>query len=725
MSDPSPMVWRNTRVKTPTLIQMEALECGAAALGIVLGYYGLFRPLETLRQDCGVGRDGSKALNIVKAARAYGMEAKGFRKEPEGLHTLKLPLILFWNFNHFVVLEGIRGKKVFINDPAGGPKTITLDELDQAFTGVALSITPGPEFTPGGKKPGMFRALGNRFPGIREGMAFGVFVGLALVIPGLVIPTFTRVFVDEILVANKLSWFKPLLLGMGVTLVLQWLLTWLQEHVLLRQQVQLAVQSSAGFFRHVLRLPFAFFAQRYSGEIAGRTVLNDRVAQLLSGELAQAALGTLTLVFFAALMLGYHPGMAALVVAMGGVNFFFLTWVSRKRSDLSQRVAQEHGKLMGTAMNGVALVETLKATGSESDFFSRWSGFQAKLANAQQEMLRWGHLVGAVPPLLTGLNTALILGVGALAVMEGEMTMGMLVAFQGLMNSFMQPLERLVGLGTRFQDALADMNRLDDVLAYPEDPIYQAQDRDTAVLGHRVQLTGKISLVGVHFGFNRLDPPLIRDLDMTLIPGSRVALVGASGSGKSTVAKLICGLHRPGAGEIRFDDRPMDEIPGLVMRNSLAHVDQDIFLLQGSVRENLTMWNRAVPERDMIRAAKDACIHEEITARAQGYDGPVAEGGTNFSGGQRQRLEIARALVTQPTILILDEATSALDPETEKQIDRNLRRRGCTCLIVAHRLSTIRDCDEIIVMDRGQVVQRGIHDELIREPGPYLRLIES
>ena len=615
-NDTDPILWHSKRVKTPTLIQMEALECGAAALGILLGYYKMFIPLEKLRRDCGVSRDGSKAINMVKAARRYGMNAKGYRKEPQGLKTLVLPLIIFWNFNHFVVLEGIKGNKVFLNDPAVGPRTVTLEELDDAFTGVVLSITPGAEFKKSGKKPGIFRAMKHRISGVKTGLSFAILAGLALVIPGLVIPTFSRIFVDDILVAQRTEWFKPMLLGMGATLILQGFLTWLQERALLRQQVKLAINTSAQFFLHILKLPHTFFAQRYAGEIGSRVAINDRVAQLLSGELASTALSLVTIVFFAVLMAGYNLLLTSIGIAMAGVNFLFLTYVSRKRADLSQQVIQERGKLMGMAMNGISLIETIKATGSETDFFSRWAGYQAKLTNAQQRLLKWSNLLSAVPALLASLNTAAILGVGALEVMEGRMTMGMLVAFQSLMNAFMNPVGRMVNLGSRFQEAMGDMNRLDDVLSYEQDPMYRQEVQKPSALAKKVQLAGELTLEKITFGYNTLDQPLIKEFSLVLTPGSRVALVGASGSGKSTIAKLVCGLFQPWEGKILFDSLDKKKITRQIMLNSLSYVDQDIFLIQGSVRENLTMWNTAVPDHEMIRAARDACIHQEKIGRA-------------------------------------------------------------------------------------------------------------
>ncbi len=716
-------LWRRKRVKTPTILQMEAVECGAAALAIVLGYYGRFIPLERLREECGVSRDGSKASNMVKAAIKHGMTAKGYRRELEQLHELRLPLILFWNFNHFVVLEGIRGKKVYLNDPGSGPRTVSYEELDQSFTGVVLVMEPGPDFKKCGSKPGVLRALRPRLGAIRFGILYAILAGLALVLPGMVIPAFSKIFVDDVLVGARYHWLKPLLLAMGAALFLQILFYSLKQASLFRQQIKLSITSSTSFFLHILKLPYVFFTQRYGGEVGARVLLNDRVAQLLTGDLAAAVLSLMTATFFLILMALYEIGLTGVVVAAAALNFVVLRYVSRRRVDLNQRVMQEQGKLFGTALGGLTLIETIKATASESDFFSRWSGCQAKAGKALQDLNWWTTVLNPIPTFLSALTGALILGLGALRVMDGLMTMGMLLAFQSLMGAFMTPVGAMVRLGAGFQEAVGGMNRIDDVLRYDQDKIYRADARraDQEIF----RLTGYLEIRNLTFGYSRLNPPLIEGFSLSVPPGARVALVGASGSGKSTVAKLVSGLYDPWDGEILFDGKHRDEIPREVLSNSVAYVDQDIFVFEGSIRDNLTLWNPAVPEADVVRAGKDACIHEDISARTGSYDCRVVEAGRNFSGGQRQRIEIARALVSNPSILVLDEATSALDPEVEKQIDENLRRRGCTCLIVAHRLSTIRDCDEILVLEKGKIVQRGTHEELIRVEGQYKWLIES
>lgn len=723
-----PTMKRKTkRFKTPTVLQMDSTECGAAALAIVFGFYGLHVPLEQVRIDCGVSRDGSKAGNIVKAARKYGFEAKGFKKEPEDLFDLPLPVILFWNFNHFLVLEGIKDGRYYLNDPAAGPRTVDAEEFDSAFTGVVLTFTPGPDFKKQGRKFGFVNSISNRLSGALPPLVYIILAGLFLVLPGLAIPAFLKIFVDEILIGNLTGWFKPLLLAMGLTALIRGLLTWLQQRCLLRLETRMALINSAIFVRHVFRLPAEFFSQRYGGEIGARIQLNDRTAELLSGELADNFLNLLMAVFFIIVMFYYDVLLTLISLAAALLNFAALKYVSRKRTDLNLRLRQETGKMTGTAMSGLQMIETIKANGYEADLFAKWAGYQAKVANARQDLALPTQLLTILPVLLLSLNTAAILGVGGFRVMEGRLSMGMLVAFQSLMLSFLHPVNRMISLGGKIQEAESDLKRLDDVMKYPADVHYAAQQDDYDENDDQApaRLDGELQIKNLTFGYSRLAPPVIEDFSLTLKPGVRTALVGASGSGKSTVARVVTGLYQPWSGEILFDGQPASETPRSVFTNSVGMVDQDIFLFEGTVLQNLAMWDETIPDNQIIRAARDACVHYDISSRAGGYSSRVEEGGRNFSGGQRQRLEIARALVANPSILILDEATSALDPVLESRIDDNLRRRGCTCLIVAHRLSTIRDCDEIIVLDQGRVVQRGVHDDLINVPGPYAELIRA
>ncbi|MCL6611570.1 MAG: NHLP family bacteriocin export ABC transporter peptidase/permease/ATPase subunit [Peptococcaceae bacterium] len=716
---------RVERVKVPTVLQMEAVECGAASLAMVLAYWGRYVALEELRIACGVSRDGSKASNILKAARKYGLEARGYRREPEDLKRMKLPAVIHWNFNHFLVLEGFSKGKVFLNDPGSGPRSVTEEEFDQSFTGIVLAFEPGPDFVKSGGKPGMLTALKKRLEGSRGALTYVILAGLLLVVPGLVIPVFSRVFVDDILLGGKGNWLIPLLLGMGFTAVLRGILTWIQQYYLVRLETKIALNTTARFLWHVLRLPVEFFAQRYAGDICSRVQSNDRVARLLSGQLATNALNCVMVVFYFVLMAWYNLWLALAGAAAAVANILYLRYAAGKRVDQNRKLLQDAGRMNGVAMSGLQIIETLKATGSESDFFAKWSGYQAKALNAEQELGVSTQFLSAVPSFLTTLTNTVVLVLGGFLIFSGEMTIGMLVAFQSLMTSFLDPVTGLVGLGSQLQEMEGDMNRIDDVLKYPADKQIR---EDTPAAGDGVsgeKLEGFVELRGLTFGYSPLEPPLIENFNLKLTPGSRVALVGGSGSGKSTVAKLVAGIYKPWSGEILFDGKARENIPRAVINHSLAMVDQDINLFQGTVRDNITLWDKTISEFDLIRAAKDAFIHDEITSRPGGYDHPLDEGGSNFSGGQRQRMEIARALAGNPSILVLDEATSALDPLTEKVIDERIRRRGCTCIIIAHRLSTIRDCDEIIVMDRGRIVERGTHEELRDLNGHYAKLIQA
>ncbi|MDD4561781.1 MAG: NHLP family bacteriocin export ABC transporter peptidase/permease/ATPase subunit [Syntrophomonadaceae bacterium] len=712
------------RVKVPTVLQMEALECGAASLAMVLAYWGKFVPLEILRMDCGVSRDGSKASNILKAARSYGLEARGFRKEPQELREMQFPVIIHWNFNHFLVLEGFRDDNIYLNDPTSGPRVVSEEEFDEAYTGIVLTFSPEPDFAKGGKKPNLLKSLQLRVKGSETALTYIVLVGLALVIPGLVIPMFAKVFVDDILLQGKTTWLLPLLLGMGLTAILRGVLTWIRQYYLLRLETKIALSTSGQFLWHILHLPIEFFLQRYSGDISSRINTNDTVAKLLSGQLATTVLNFMMIIFYFVLMLQYSIVLSLVGVAAAMINIFYLNYVSKKRVDINRKLRQDKGKLIGTAMSGLQTIETLKATGSESDFFAKWSGYQAKVLNAQQDNGTATNYLSNLPFLLSALTNSIVLILGGFIILKGNMTIGMLVAFQSLMTSFLTPVSSLVELGGSLQELVADMNRLDDVLKYPQDADIQELPAPDASDEYS-RLQGYVELRDLSFGYSRLEPPLIENFSLSLVPGARVALVGGSGSGKSTVAKLICGIYKPWSGEILFDEKPRLSIPRAIICNSLAMVDQDISMFPGTIRENITLWDDTVSEFDLIRAGKDACIHDDITVRPEGYDLLLAEAGGNFSGGQRQRIEIARALITNPSILIMDEATSALDPLTEKLVDENIRRRGCTCVIVAHRLSTIRDCDEIIVMDKGKIVQRGSHEELMNSGGHYADLMKA
>ncbi len=707
-------------IKSPTVLQMEAVECGAASLGIILGYHGRIVPLSELREECGVSRDGSNAANVVKAARRYGLKAKGLSTSLEDVRRLEPPFIVFWNFNHFLVVEGIEGDRVHLNDPACGRRTVTFREFDEAFTGVVLYMQPGPEFERKGRKPSAIRALSGRMRGSAGDLLFCVVAGLLLVAPGLAVPMMTQLFVDRVLIEGRVDWLRPVLVGLGALAALRIVLELLQLRYLRALRTKLAVKLSGSFLWHVLRLPVGFFAQRFAGEISSRLALNHDVADALSGRLATAIIDSMMLIFYVVVMAYYDPTLTAIGVLFALGNVVALRWIARRRVEASLRLRQELGKVSGVSIAGLQSIETLKGSAMESAFFARWSGYYTKATTAQQELGVANQTLGVLPVALASLTTMLILVVGGWRVIEGHLTIGMLIAFQGLMWSFQRPLSTIVQLGSQLQTLQGDLMRLDDVLQHPADPGTRAERE-----GGTARLSGRLELRDVTFGYSRVAPPLLEKFNLVLEPGKRVAIVGASGSGKSTVTKLVCGLYEPWEGEILLDGRPRKNIPREVLANSLSMVDQDILFFAGSIRDNLTLWDDSVPLADLEAACRDALILHVVLSMENGFEAELLEGAANLSGGQRQRLEIARSLVNNPSLLVLDEATSALDAESEYRIDRNLRKRGCATLVVAHRLSTIRDADEIIVLSSGKVVQRGRHEELWVSDGEYRRLIET
>lgn len=706
------------RVRTPTVIQMEAVECGAAALGIILGFFGKWVKLEELRISCGVSRDGSKASNVLRAARSYGLESKGYQVEADKLRTFETPFVVFWNFHHFLVVEGFSRDKVHINDPGTGPRTISYQEFDNSYTGVALTFAPGSNFKSDGEQPSSWKSLLARLNGGGPALSLVMLASLFLVIPSLVVPAFNRIYIDRVLTDGFTEWIGPLILFMVGTAIAAMALTSLQQQYLLRLETRMTLGSSSNFIRHVLRLPVSFFSQRQPADVSSRIQSNDTVAQLLSRDLATSVISAVLVIFYAGFMFTYDPVLTILSAVFMALNIVILRVVARTRVDATRRLHQDQGRLVGTTYNGLQMIETLKATGTENDFFARWSGFQTKVSNGQQKLGLSNQILEVVPVLLVSLLTVLVLWIGSDQVISGTLTVGALVAFQGLLSSFTRPVQQLTQIGQKLQDVSADLNRLNDVENYAIAPKFNIVPNVS-----QGKLAGSIELGSISFGYSALAAPLIEDFSISISPGQRVALVGGSGSGKSTLAKLISGLNDPWSGEIMFDGRPIGDFGRNVLSASISVVDQEIFLFEGTVRENLTLWDDSISDELLHQALHDACIFDDIMSKPGGLNHLVREAGRNLSGGQRQRLEIARALATDPRILILDEATSALDSATEQIIDDNLRRRGCTCVIVAHRLSTIRDADEIVVLEFGKVVERGRHEDMKDAGGAYSRLI--
>lgn len=716
------------KVNTPTVLQMEALECGAASLAMVMGYYGKFVSPEVLRIECGVSRDGTKASSVLKTARKFGFDAHGYRMEIEGLANVKLPVILFWNFNHFVVLEGYSKGKFFLNDPAVGKRIITAEEFDESFTGVVLTFEPSPDFKKSGKKSAIWPRLKKRLIGLKSTLSFLVGISFLFFIPGFIYPSFSRFFVDNVLIGGEMNLIKPLVLAMFITIVINVILTYIQNNILLKFNAKLSLSTGAKFVDHIFRLPVQFFIQRFPGELVSRISSINTISSLIAQELVGIVIQAFSCIFFLVLMFIYDVPLTLLCLFSTSITVLVYQLTAGKIKNKSFKIQMEEGKLSGVTMSGIEMIESLKANGSENDFFQQWSGQEAKVLTENQRLALTNMGNSIVPGIISQVLNSLILCVGAFRVMDGHLTIGMLMAFQMLSSNFSGPINSFVSLGQRLLEVNADMQRIDDVLDYPIEKTFIDDHKifpETENSEIFEKLNGYISLKNIVFGYNPVAEPLLTGLNLELTPGKRIALVGSTGSGKSTIGKLISCLYTPWSGEILFDGKPLKEISRKVFSASVSVVDQNISLFDGTVKDNITMWNQTIPEEDYIQAAKDACIHDVIASRPEGYYTKVIEGGRNFSGGQRQRLEIARALATNPRILIMDEATSALDALTEQTVDSNIRRRGCTSIIVAHRLSTIRDCDEIIVLQAGQIVQRGSHEELVGVEGLYSELIKT
>lgn len=701
---------------------MEATECGAASLAMVFAYFGKHIPLEKMRIETGVSRDGCNAGNIMRCAKKYGFECHGYRKEPNELKALKPPCIIHWNFNHFVVLEGFRGKSVYLNDPATGRRKVSLEEFDDSFTGIVLTFEPTSSFKKEKKKRTFSAFVKKRISGQTPTLLKLLFIGILLVFPGLMIPIASQVFMDDVLVGGNKDIFLGIILFLIGSVLIQGLLTLYRSFILARLQKKMVLLSARDFLSHMFRLPISFFDQRYMGDLSGRVSNNANVSVFLSGSLAETALNILIVLFYLVLLLIYSPLLTAVALISVAVNVIVVKLTSDMITNASTKYRQDAGKLSGAVCAGLSITSTLKASGAENEYISRILGYNAKTISTEQKISRSQHIISAVPNAVKMLADVVILLLGGTLVINGKMTVGMLIAFTALFGSFSEPIDKLVGFVKSIQATKADVNRVEDIMNYPLDSKFLDNSEKQNINN---KLEGSVELQDISFGYSRLKPPIVSDFSFKISCGQSIAFVGSSGCGKSTISKVISGLYSPWDGKLYFDGIEAGKIPNEIINASISTVSQNITLFSGSIRDNLTMWNDSVSESDMIAAAKDACIHDIITQKTGAYEYRLSEGGSNLSGGQRQRLEIARALVTNPTILIMDEATSALDPIVEKQIIDNIKRRGCTCIIVAHRLSAIRDCDRIIVMSGGRIIQRGTHDELANTEGHYKSFVRN
>ena len=708
--------------KVPVVMQMEALECGAASLAMICAYYNKWIPLEQIRVDCGVSRDGANAKNLLVAARSYGFTAKGYRYEPDDLKKNgKFPCIIHWNFNHFVVLDGFKGKKAVINDPAKGNYTVSMETFDKSFTGICLMFEPNENFVPSGKRKSVLSFAVKRLNGAKVAVVFVVFTTLISALIGVITPAFSRIFMDRLLTHESPDWFYPFLVALSAMSALQLVISALETYYSNRINGKLATVGSSTFLWKVLHLPMEFFSQRLAGDIQGRQGSNAGIANSVVNTFAPLALNAIMMVFYLVVMIRYSWILTLVGLSSLVINAWMSSIISKKRVNITRVSMRDAGKLAGATVAGVEMIETIKASGAENGFFERWAGYQASVNAQKVKYAKINQYLGMIPSVVSTITGIVVLTLGVWFAMEGTFTVGMVMAFQGVLSSFSAPATTFISAGQTIQEMRTQMERVEDVMEYREDDCYKTEVKEESF----AKLKGNIELKNITFGYSRLSDPVIKDFSLNIKPGQRVALVGTSGCGKSTISKLVSGLYQPWSGEILYDGKHLSEIDRDVFTGSLAVVDQEIALFEGTIAENIKMWDNSIEDFEMIMAARDSQLHEEIMRRDGGYNYRIAEGGKDFSGGQRQRLEIARVLAQDPSIIILDEATSALDAKTEYDLVKAVKDRGITCIVVAHRLSTIRDCDEIIVLDRGVTVERGTHKELYAKGGKYTQLVSN
>lgn len=712
------------REAVPTILQHEAVECGAACLAMVLAYHGRWVSLEELRESCGVSRDGTKSTNILKAARGFGLLAKGLKKEPEQLAALPFPMILFWAFNHFVVLEGISGDKVWLNDPAMGPRTLTLEEFSADFTGVVLAFQPTDAFQPGGYRPSLASVIGNNLRGVRGGLVYALLAGAGLLVPGIIVASGYRIFMDEILVRGTKPWLPPLLVGLAGAGLLSGFLSLLQKHALARAETALATGSVIRYFWTLLSLPLSFFGQRYAGDLISRMTQTERMASQITTGLMPALIGIVPIVGYGSALFLVDPWVALVVLLVALVALGVLSVATRYLGDANARSLGDEAKLQGITLQGLAMRDDFRASGTEDMFMRRWNAAQRQVLEAEQHLVLRTNLINEAAAFLLAMAGVLVLVVGGARIMDGHLSIGLLLAAQALLSSFTSPMLGLVGVGARVQSIRGIADRLNDAMNYA---LHKAETSSVHAVGEVAEEDRgyPLALRGVGFGYGPGAPPVVDDFTLTVPLGARIALVGASGSGKSTLGRLMVGLVPPSSGEVRVFGRRLQDWSASHLRREIAYVDQNIGLFADTIRDNITLWDATMPEEQYVAAAHDAQIHTLITSRPGGYAARLQENGSNLSGGERQRLALARAFAVNPRIMVLDEATSALDPATEQAVMDAIRRRGCTCVIIAHRLSSIQDCDAIIVLEGGKVMEMGRHHELLARQGAYARLVEN
>jgi len=710
----------NIRVKTPVILQMEETECGAVALAIILAYHKKYVSMSELREACGVSRDGSRATNMLKAAQSYNLAAQAFSVDDwEAVFTMTLPCIVFWQFNHFIVVDGFRNNKIYINDPAMGPTILSPEQFSQGFTGVVLEFKPTELFKSSGKPPSLLAYIAKFLKYEKSTVSYILLVSILLVIPGILIPGFAKIFIDDVLIDRMHGWLIPLIIGMLITAILRSLCTWLEQYYLLRLKIKLFYSGTKSFLSHIFKLPLSFFAQRYSGDIEQRVEAYETLAQTLSNDMSSSLVSIIGMVFYAIVMLLISWPLALIGIFSAIVNALLMYYVSKKISVQSYQFVQALGKLKSMQINGLQIIETIKSSSADSIFFQHWAGLHARTINAKRIIAIYNMILQVIPQLSALLTTIAVLSLGAYLAGRGNLTIGSIVAMQSLVVSFNLPLATLLTLAGEISNIHGDFLRVEDVISHPIDNRLLPNSSHTKVMA--APSGAELNVEHISFGYSKFESPVISHFSLTLKNKQSIAIVGATGCGKSTIAKLISGLYVPWSGTIQYNNFLISDLDVACLPRMISIVDNDSFLFSGTIRDNLTLWNKEISDDILEKALVMACIHDELESRG-GLDAPVLERGINFSGGQQQRIELARVIALNPEIIILDEATSALDPTTERNIFMNLQTLGSSLIIITHRFSVIQECDRIIVLDNGIIVEEGKHNDLIKKSGLYYSL---